>query len=502
MQHHPVASDDLQTDEEQDRAVERQASRLALAQRWDERAFDPADQRHQEDQQRDGDQPVHRRGEQVRDRVPHHQARHQQDRHRQRDDRDVPQVDRHGQRVDHPEHLLESGDAAQSLAEIPLGQREQGELGECEQGHRGGGRQQVGGVLVAHSDGGAWVRGQVQQGDDPHGGGDESDHTAAYGPAVQPAARVADAQLVREQPDELLVEVPDLRVPGEHAGGVHQQAQGQQDDRDPQAPAVVGPDHQRGDQHDDQVRGDEPQHLGGHPAQVQRRGQVPGPAQDGRGDRHEADVDRQRPDQPMGPLGEVAAVRTALPDDPVDDLGVGEASGDEEQRHHLEEPAAHPPGRPDRAHRQGEVGRPIGRHRQDELEVRQVEPDDDQDGQRPRQIHWDVTRPPVGHLSPVRSDVETHRPQLVAAVVGDLRGRPRRHPHPVDVQAVDQPLQGSVRLVLDHIGQGARGTGQCHVDDDAGVLLHVHPVDQAQVDDVDAEFGVDDVLQRLEHLVL
>src|SRR3954449_1161866 len=95
------------------------------------------------------------------------------------------------------------------------------------------------------------------------------------------------------------------------------------------------------------------------------------------------------------------------------------------------------------------------------------------------------------------SDVEPESPQLVAAVVGDLVRSPRRHPDPVDQDVVDHAFEGGVGLVLDDVGQGARRRGQRHVDDRVGVAVEVYAVDQAQVDDVDPELGVDDVLERL-----
>ncbi len=65
--------------------------------------------------------------------------------------------------------------------------------------------------------------------------------------------------------------------------------------------------------------------------------------------------------------------------------------------------------------------------------------------------------------------------------------------------------QGGVGLVLDDVGQRAGGRGQGHVDGDDGApslgLVDAHVVDQAEVDDVDAEFGVDDVAHRLVDLV-
>src|SRR5690606_2047303 len=105
-----------------------------------------------------------------------------------------------------------------------------------------------------------------------------------------------------------------------------------------------------------------------------------------------------------------------------------------------------------------------------------------------------VVRPPA------RSDVEAEHPELVAAVLGDLVRAPRRHPDPVDRDVPLELLQGAGRLVLDDVGQRAGGAGQRHVEGDGGVV-GPDPVQQAQVDHVDAELRVDDVLERLADLL-
>src|SRR4051794_6708385 len=69
------------------------------------------------------------------------------------------------------------------------------------------------------------------------------------------------------------------------------------------------------------------------------------------------------------------------------------------------------------------------------------------------------------------SEVEAEGAQLLAAVVGDLVGAPRRHPDPVDAVRRDQSLEGLLRLVLDDVGQRAGRGGERHVED--GVLLRV-----------------------------
>src|SRR6478672_3861248 len=92
---------------------------------------------------------------------------------------------------------------------------------------------------------------------------------------------------------------------------------------------------------------------------------------------------------------------------------------------------------------------------------------------------------------------EAERPELLAAVFGDLVGAPRRHPDPVDLDVVDELAhERGAGLVLDHVGERAGRAGERHVDhgDALGLLYAVH---QAEVDDVDAQLGVDHVAHGL-----
>src|SRR5215469_9678705 len=100
-----------------------------------------------------------------------------------------------------------------------------------------------------------------------------------------------------------------------------------------------------------------------------------------------------------------------------------------------------------------------------------------------------------------RSDVESQRAELLAAVLGNLLRPPRWQPHPVDREAWHQAVERRGRLILDHVGQRAGRTGQRHVDGHAAVALHMDLVDEAEVHDVHAQFRVDDVSQRLEHIL-
>src|SRR5215207_9145706 len=100
------------------------------------------------------------------------------------------------------------------------------------------------------------------------------------------------------------------------------------------------------------------------------------------------------------------------------------------------------------------------------------------------------------------ADVEAEGAEHFAAVVGDLVGAPRRHPDPFDPEVVDEAVEGGTRLVLDDVGQRACRRRQRHREHRVAVLVDVDTVDEAQVHDVDAELGVDDVLHRLEHVAL
>src|SRR5689334_16295019 len=103
------------------------------------------------------------------------------------------------------------------------------------------------------------------------------------------------------------------------------------------------------------------------------------------------------------------------------------------------------------------------------------------------------------------SDPEAQGAQLLAAVLGNLVRTPRRHPHPVDLDVVDQAAarradERGPGLLLDHVGQRAGRRGQGHVDG-GDAALGPDAVDQAQVDDVDAQLGVDHVAHGLLEVV-
>jgi hypothetical protein len=99
-------------------------------------------------------------------------------------------------------------------------------------------------------------------------------------------------------------------------------------------------------------------------------------------------------------------------------------------------------------------------------------------------------------------DVEAEGPELLASVLRDVLRAPRRQPHPVDPEVRHHPVERFGGLVLDHVGERARRAGQRHVDGGHPVGTHLDAVDQPEVHHVDAEFRVDHVPQRLEHVLL
>src|SRR5882757_7705278 len=120
---------------------------------------------------------------------------------------------------------------------------------------------------------------------------------------------------------------------------------------------------------------------------------------------------------------------------------------------------------------------------------------------------WHARWPPAGggacgELAGQGSDVEPEGAQLLAAVVGDLVRAPRRHPDPVDLEVADDALGRGLGLLLDDVGERAGGRGEGHVQGGDVGVVDVDAVDQAQVDHVDAQFGVDDVVQGLADLFL
>jgi hypothetical protein len=98
--------------------------------------------------------------------------------------------------------------------------------------------------------------------------------------------------------------------------------------------------------------------------------------------------------------------------------------------------------------------------------------------------------------------VETEGAELLAPVLGDVLRAPRGHPDPVDPEVRHHAVERLGGLVLDDVGERACRAGQRHVDGGHPVGAYLDAVDQPEVHHVDAEFRVDHVPQRLEHVLL
>src|SRR5690606_12313784 len=72
---------------------------------------------------------------------------------------------------------------------------------------------------------------------------------------------------------------------------------------------------------------------------------------------------------------------------------------------------------------------------------------------------------------PAGSDGETERAHHVAPVVRDLLGTPRRHPHPVDAEALNDPIKCGRDVALDDVGERTARRRQGHADDERVVVV-------------------------------
>jgi hypothetical protein len=97
---------------------------------------------------------------------------------------------------------------------------------------------------------------------------------------------------------------------------------------------------------------------------------------------------------------------------------------------------------------------------------------------------------------------EPEGPHHVAPIIRDPLGTPRRHPHPVDAERLHDAVERLGCLLFEHVGQRAPRRREGHRNDQSVVLVVPSQiVDQAEVDDIDPEFGIHDILQRLLDLV-
>src|SRR5699024_495303 len=92
-------------------------------------------------------------------------------------------------------------------------------------------------------------------------------------------------------------------------------------------------------------------------------------------------------------------------------------------------------------------------------------------------------------------DVESKGAHVFASVVGGLLRTPRWHPNPVEAPFIDHGFNRTTNLILDHICERAGCCGECHIDDESAVLGVIQTVEEAEVNDVNAQFGVDNIFE-------
>src|SRR5262249_47809970 len=69
------------------------------------------------------------------------------------------------------------------------------------------------------------------------------------------------------------------------------------------------------------------------------------------------------------------------------------------------------------------------------------------------------------------------------------------------LEVADKSVKGHLGLVLDDIGQRAGGAGQGHVEGRNPVSVDADAVHKAEIDDVHAEFRVNDIPECFEHVL-
>jgi len=100
-------------------------------------------------------------------------------------------------------------------------------------------------------------------------------------------------------------------------------------------------------------------------------------------------------------------------------------------------------------------------------------------------------------------DTETKGSHHFATVVGYLLRTPRGHPDPVDAEFLGVPVEALTDLLFDDVSQGAASAGEGHLNDESVVVdIPQQVVNKAEIDDVDAEFRVDDLFETVDELVV
>ena len=109
----------------------------------------------------------------------------------------------------------------------------------------------------------------------------------------------------------------------------------------------------------------------------------------------------------------------------------------------------------------------------------------------------------VTGLGRLTSDRSLEDAELIPGVVGHAGGGPGRGHDEADFRFghAGELLQSGFGLMNDLRTSGAAGAGEGHFDLDFALVTLIDGVDQAQIDNVDEQLGVDDGAECLDHLL-
>ena len=96
-----------------------------------------------------------------------------------------------------------------------------------------------------------------------------------------------------------------------------------------------------------------------------------------------------------------------------------------------------------------------------------------------------------------RIQIEPDGGKLFAAFGRDLVDSPTGLPRPIDAEFLDETGKSARAFVFNEFRQRACRRGEGHRDDRPSQIVDFDAVDQTKVDDIDTQFGVDYLMQRL-----
>ena len=103
----------------------------------------------------------------------------------------------------------------------------------------------------------------------------------------------------------------------------------------------------------------------------------------------------------------------------------------------------------------------------------------------------------TGAITKFRGVAYTDGGKLFTAFGRDLVDGPPRLPRPINAEFLDKTGKGARAFVIDEFRQRACRRGEGHCDDRPPQVVDFDAVDQTKVDDIDTQFGIDHLMQRL-----